>query len=137
MTDDHFADGTRITFVAYLAARLDAIAGHKDLAKIAREIGYERPRIIEMFRSGEARVPLDKVAGLARAIGADPSFMGNLWLADALGRDSEVFQPIVTAHEFAILEVIRQASRYSDPVIGELQKRHLAAMFRSDAVCPH
>jgi hypothetical protein len=137
MTNDHSADGARITFTAYLAARLDAIATHKDLTAVANEIGYENSRIIEMFKSGEARVTLDKVAKLARAVGADPAFMGHLWLADALGRDSEVFQPIVTANEFAILEVIRQASRYSDPAISELQKRQLAVMFCSDAVSPH
>ena len=137
MTNDHFADGTRITFVAYLATRLDAIAGHKDLAEIAREIGYERPRIIEMFRSGETRVPLDKVARLARAVGADAAFMGHLWLSDIAGQDSEVFQPFVTEHEFAILQVIRQASLHTDPAISELQERQLVAMFRSDAVSPH
>ena len=137
MTNDHFADGTRITFVAYLATRLDAIAGHKDLAEIAREIGYERPRIIEMFRSGETRVPLDKVARLARAVGADAAFMGHLWLSDIAGQDSDVFQPFVTEHEFAILQVIRQASLHTDPAISELQERQLVAMFRSDAVSPH
>ena len=45
------------------------------LVQIAREAGYENPNMIEMFKCGAAKIPLDRVLLLARALNADaPTF---------------------------------------------------------------
>jgi hypothetical protein len=69
----------------YLRARLEHLKGVKtaeqiareigyDKAKMierfAREIGYDKAKMIERFAAGEARVPIDKLLPLANALGA-------------------------------------------------------------------
>jgi len=49
---------------------------------IAREMGYDRPNIISMFKQGTSRVPLDKVPALAMSVGASQVDLLNLWLAE-------------------------------------------------------
>jgi hypothetical protein len=49
---------------------------------IAREMGYDRPNIISMFKVGTSRVPLDRVPALAEAVGVDPVGLVNMWLAE-------------------------------------------------------
>lgn len=57
----------------YLRERIDALKDIKGKSEIAAEIGYEGSGMIRMFKRGEARVPLDKVPVLARALNVDPA----------------------------------------------------------------
>ncbi len=54
----------------YLRARLQHLEGVKTPEEIANELGYEKAKMIEMFAAGDARVPLDKLLPLAKALGA-------------------------------------------------------------------
>ena len=80
-------------FTSYLSAKIDAIAHLKDETKIAVEIGYSSPRIVRLFKTGEARVPLDKIAPLAKALNCDPAFLANLWLKLMVPDGAELFRP--------------------------------------------
>ena len=39
---------------------------------IAEALGYTKPNIITMFKQGKTKIPLNKIAALAKAIGVDP-----------------------------------------------------------------
>jgi hypothetical protein len=55
--------------------------------EIAREIGYEKPNIITMFKQGTTRVPVDRVPLLADSLGVDRVELLNMWL--------EEYQPVL------------------------------------------
>ncbi len=46
---------------------------------ISERMDYDNPNIISMFKSGTMRVPVDRVAMLANAVGADPAALLHLW----------------------------------------------------------
>lgn len=57
----------------YLTLRI-AESG-KTNTEIAEEIGYPRPNVIAMLKTGTMRLPVNKVAQMARALGIDPVFL--------------------------------------------------------------
>lgn len=66
----------------------------KTQRQIAVELGYGHPNIITVFNHGDTRVPVGKVACLARSLGADPGELLLLWLSDyepALLKDIEAY----------------------------------------------
>lgn len=57
-------------------------ASPKKQWEIARDVGYEKPNIITMFKQGLSRVPVEKVAAFATALEADPAELLLLWLSE-------------------------------------------------------
>jgi len=72
-----FADSA---IAKYIDKKIDELKGVKTQREIAAEIGYDKPNLISMFKRGEARVPLDKIPLLAKALGVDPAQMFRLAL---------------------------------------------------------
>ena len=66
----------------YLDKRIAELRGVKTQREIAAAVGYDRPNIISMFKTGETQVPLDKIPALARALEADPAHMFRLAMRD-------------------------------------------------------
>jgi hypothetical protein len=132
----HAVSTQTTSFRQFVIGKMEVIAPTKDDAQIAHELGYHGPRIIQLIRRGEARLPLDKVRLLANAINADAGYLVRLWLAQYLGEDSELLGPIVSANEAAILAIIREASSFADPAVNETQARRLVAIFRPDPAVP-
>src|SRR5579871_5258209 len=62
----------------YLTKQIDAIAPYKNQRQIAHELGYAKPNIISMFKTGDTKVPIDKIPALARALNVDPAFLFRL-----------------------------------------------------------
>jgi hypothetical protein len=63
---------------ALIQTLIAKLEGKKTLPQIATELGYDKPKMILMFASGEARVPFNKVDALVRALNADARFMWQL-----------------------------------------------------------
>jgi transcriptional regulator with XRE-family HTH domain len=72
-----FADSA---IAKYIDKKIDELKGVKTQREIAAEIDYDKPNMISMFKRGEARVPLDKIPLLAKALGVDPAHMFRLAL---------------------------------------------------------
>ena len=112
-----FAD-TRMA--VYLTKQIDALAGTKTQREIAFEIGYEKPNMISMFKRGEAKVPLDKIPALAKALHVDPIHLFRMaveqqWpaLKDVIGG---IFSNLASDNETAIfLDKWRKRSQERDP----------------------
>jgi transcriptional regulator with XRE-family HTH domain len=66
-------------FAARVADLLEASG--KTQREIARDLGYRHPNILSMFKTGVTRVPIDKVAPLAFALGADERELVRLWVS--------------------------------------------------------
>ena len=72
-----FADSA---IAKYIDKKIDELKGVKTQREIAAEIEYDKPNMISMFKRGEARVPLDKIPLLSKALGVDPAHMFRLAL---------------------------------------------------------
>lgn len=64
----------------YLTKQIDALSGVKSQRTIALELGYKKPNIISMFKSGTAPIPLDKIPPLARSLHVDAAHLFRLAL---------------------------------------------------------
>lgn len=106
------------TVAEYISRQIDACG--KSQAQIAREVGYERPNLISMIKSGQAKLPVQKVPAFARALGVDPAFLFRLVVSEYMPAMLEVIGEIegatpVTRNERGILEAIRKLSKNADP----------------------
>lgn len=108
---------TKSSFTERMRELIDASG--KLHREIAVEVGYPRPNVISMIRTGCFKVPLEKVTPLARALGADPAFMLRLYLEEHEPERLEAIQgalgEILSANERELLAAIRRASNGRDP----------------------
>lgn len=83
-------------------------------AEMAEALGYPRPNVISMIKKGEMKLPLNKVAPAARALGVDPVFFlekvlletsPEIWnaLKEVIGNR------LVTDNEMLLLDFVRKS----------------------------
>ena len=105
----------------------------KPLREIAEEMGYDKPNIISMFATGAARVPIRRLASLARALNADPCHLVRMGLEEYCPEDyrtiAEHVGEVLSENERDILFAIRRVYRNGDPKLSEAQERDLVLMF--------
>jgi plasmid maintenance system antidote protein VapI len=65
-----------MTLTEYLRARFEARG--KSVEEIAKELGIQYQRYVEMLITGEAKLPLDRVLPMSRVIDGDPRLMFRL-----------------------------------------------------------
>jgi transcriptional regulator with XRE-family HTH domain len=105
--------------VEYLARQIEIAASMgKSQRDIARELGYERPTMISMFKRGEVKVPLDKIPVLARALNVDPAFLFRLALQQYWKEDqetiAEIFGEVCTKPERKLVQMWRKVTKGAD-----------------------
>ena len=103
----------------FLSRKLEEIKGEKTAAEISRNLGYAHGNLISMFKCGEAKVPLDKIPALAKALEVDIAHLMRLGLEqywpDKMAVISDAFGHIVTANELALLQEVRERTDNLDP----------------------
>lgn len=116
---------------AYIAKQIDALAGIKSQRDIAAEAGFQKPNIISMFKTGESKVPLDRVPGLAKALNVDASFLFRLvmleYWPDFEVEVARMFGDVISKNEREILIRIRELTNNSDPALTEALDDKLTA----------
>lgn len=70
----------RTTVAEYLTAQID-LCGKSQL-EIAREVGFEKPNVVTMFKQGKSKLPISRVEPMARALGVDPTFLYSLCMQE-------------------------------------------------------
>lgn len=83
--------------------------------EIARELGYDKPNIITMFKQGSTKVPLNKIAPLARILGIDAIHLLRMAMLEYQPETWNVLEQImgrqvVTDSEAFIVDLVRQAA---------------------------
>lgn len=104
----------------FLDKQIDNLKGVKTQREIANEIGYYKPNMISMFKRGEAKVPLEKIPQLAKALNVDAGHLFRLALEQYWPEHGKlilgIFGCTATENEEAILlKKWREASRNMDP----------------------
>lgn len=96
----------------YITLQIKALEGTKSQRDIAREMGYEKANIISMFKTGEVKVPLDKIPAMAKALNVDPANLFRLamqqYWPDMHEAIEAIFGSITTAEERKVLARIKE-----------------------------
>jgi hypothetical protein len=93
-----------------LRQRLQELGEKASLDTVAHAVGYINPRTVELFLTGEAKLPLDKVPAMARALDLEPSHLFRMALRQYWGDSSEasvITRCLVSTDEVAILDLLR------------------------------
>ena len=119
----------------FLDKKIDGLKGEVSQRDIATALGYERANLISMFKTGESKVPLDKIPALAKAIKVDPAHLMRLGLEQYWKEEmrviNEVFANLATKHEMRLIEAFRSATRHDDPEPTPDQLARVKEIFRS------
>ena len=114
----------------FIDRRILELSPKKSQHEIAIEAGFKTPNVLSMLKTGTAKVPLDRVPALAKALECDARFLFRLALEQLGGSMTpsaidEIFGTIVTENEVGWLKAIREFSDGADP---RLTHRALAAL---------
>lgn len=118
----------------FLEKRILELRPRKSQIEIATDAGFINPNMLAMLKNGSSKLPLDRVAGLAKALECDAAFLFKLAL-EQLGADTtaqsveEIFGTVVTRNEVAWLLELRDASNHSDPSLTSKGRTALRGVF--------
>lgn len=118
----------------YVERRVLELKPTKTQAEIAKQAGYTNVNMITMIKQGSSKVALDRVPALARALEADPAYLMQLALEQAIGKTAadaviEIFGEPVTANEVGWLQAIREASNNTDPRLTSRSQAAIKTIF--------
>jgi plasmid maintenance system antidote protein VapI len=115
----------------FLDKHIDQVVNrsHREIAQAA---GWTQSNMVTMIKKGDAKLPLDRVVPLARAIGVDPMFLFRMALEQFMPDDettARMLEFICTENEVEILGIVREASGNSDPKINDRQRAAVTETF--------
>ena len=106
---------------------------HLTQREIAARAGYPRPNIITMFKTGETKIPIEKIPVFAEILGIDPKRFLRVALEEydpgVLKVIEARFGPQVSRNEHEILQEIRKRSKGSDPKLVTQAQRDAIGAF--------
>ena len=120
--------------VKLVEKRVLELRGKKSQLDISVEAGFPQPSMLAMIKSGAAKLPIDRVPGLAKALDVDPALVLLLTLEQLAGDTTaralmDIFGTIVTRNEVAWLEEIREASGHVDPTLTTRARSAIRGIF--------
>lgn len=82
---------------------------------IAESLGYDKPNIITMFKQGKTKIPLNKIASLAKILGIDPIHFLRIAMTEYSPETWGVLEGLIgknliSANEQKILSLTRRAA---------------------------
>lgn len=104
----------KISVASYLTQQL-ALCG-KSQREVAADVGYPNPNIITMLKNGATRVPINKVALLAKSLGVDQTFMLRLVMSEYMPETWEVIEQVVgtdnilSEQDLAVVKLVKEVA---------------------------
>jgi hypothetical protein len=118
--------------VAFLNKRILELRPRKTQIEIAAATGFMATHSLAMFKSGAARLPLDRIPALARALECDPAYLFLLAIEQQDSALAVVLADIarpVTKNELTWLDEIRSASEHGDPALTRKAAQAIRGIF--------
>jgi hypothetical protein len=103
----------RMTVANYISQQIDL--SHKMQREIAEELGYQHANIITLIKQGKNKVPLNRTAQWAKALGIDPIHLFRVVMKEYHPQTWEAIEQVmgnyaVTNKELDIIRIIREVS---------------------------
>jgi len=111
--------GKQSKVAQFIAAQIElSELSQREIAEIC---GFPNPNVITMIKQGHSKLPIDRVANMAKALHVDPIRLLKIVLSEYQPGMLEVVDSIVgfgcTENEKAIIELFRDATNDTDPRI--------------------
>jgi hypothetical protein len=118
----------------FIAGRIIHLQVRRSQQEIASAAGFKSVNMLSMIKDGKAKLPLERVIALAKALECDPRHLMRLALEQNLTQPvlDEIFATsggLSTVNEQGILQEIRRLAGNSDPVLTPELKKALANIF--------
>lgn len=85
-TQESSLTGKSYQLAEWLNRHLDTLTSQTN-EQLAAELGYSRPNIISMWRTGRTRIPLDRISKIAKILKVDPLYLLPMWLEQYADED--------------------------------------------------
>lgn len=98
---------TREAVKDYIRRKIDA--SNKSQVQIAEEMGFSKPNVLSMIKTGRTSVPLGRIPALARAINVEPKILLAMCLREYKPSLFEVLKEVydIPSGSPAVREVLR------------------------------
>jgi transcriptional regulator with XRE-family HTH domain len=118
----------------YISSQID-LCGKSQL-QISEESGFTKPNMITMIKQGKTKLPLSKIASMAKALEVDPTFLFRLVMEEYLPEAWDVIQeilsqPAITQNEFDIIALMRKANPSNPKISTQDEQREFAKFVSS------
>ena len=103
--------------------------------EIAEKLGYDKPNIITMFKQGKTKIPMNKIAPLAKVLGIDPVHLLRMAMLEYSPETWEVLESLlghrmIPENEQRVLALMHSATGGRDIAPkNDDQERQLAELF--------
>ena len=107
----------RLTVAEFLADKIGAI--DKTQREIAEACGFDNPNIITMFKRGHTKLPINRIAPLAKALDVDPAYLLRLVMNEYMREAWECVEDIMqstvlSANEIQLVRAYREVTGDND-----------------------
>jgi len=107
----------RLTVAEFLADKIGAI--DKTQREIAEACGFDNPNIITMFKNGHTKLPINRIAPLAKALDVDPAYLLRLVMNEYMREAWECVEDIMqstvlSANELQLVRAYREVTGDND-----------------------
>ncbi len=107
----------RLTVAEFLADKIGAI--DKTQREIAEACGFDNPNIITMFKRGYTKLPINRIAPLAKALEVDPAYLLRLVMNEYMREAWECVEDIMqstvlSANELQLVRAYREVTGDND-----------------------
>jgi len=107
----------RLTVAEFLADKIGAI--DKTQREIAEACGFDNPNIITMFKRGHTKLPINRIAPLAKALDVDPAYLLRLVMNEYMREAWECVEDIMqstvlSANELQLVRAYREVTGDND-----------------------
>ncbi len=108
-----------LTVAEFLADRIATI--DKTQREIAEACGFDNPNIITMFKNGSTKLPVNRIAPLAKALDVDPAHLLRLVMLEYMPDTWEAIENIMqstvlTSNELQLVRAFREVTGQGDAV---------------------
>jgi hypothetical protein len=120
-----------LTVAEFLADRIAKI--DKTQKQIASECNFENPNVITMFKNGSTKLPMGRIALLAKAIEVDPIHLLRLvmleYIPDLWESIETIMQTtVLTANELELVRAYREVNGGRDDVAVVIEGTKIVAI---------
>jgi hypothetical protein len=119
--------------VRFLTKRILELRPRKSQLEIASEAGFNAVNMMAMIKTGSAKLPLDRVPALAKALDVDAAYLFMMAVEQhdpTLARViRDIFGTATTKNEVTWLEEIRDASEHTDPTLTSKARKAIRGIF--------
>lgn len=121
----------RITVAEFLADRIAAI--DKTQREISVECGFDNPNIITMFKNGQTKLPINRIAPLAKALDVDPAHLLRLVMSEYMKESWECVENIMqstvlSANELSLVRAYREVTGDNDAAAVVIDRSAILAI---------